>query len=635
MAATIFEFGEFRLDCDRFELCRGGHNLKLERKPMELLILLATSNGHLVTRSEIAERLWGSEVFVDTEHGINTAVRKIRQALRDDPDQPRFLQTVTGKGYRFIASPLEDDIDVPENPTASSNGHPTNLVAEEPVPVEEGELAREPAPASIHKPTVWPWLLLCAVLAAGSVFVIRGMVHLRAAKGMPAIQSLAVLPLDNLSGDPSQDYLADGMTDELTTMLAKNSTLRVISRTSVMQYKGVHRPLREIAERLGVDGILEGSIARSGDQVHLNIQLIQASTDTHLWAESYDRSAKDMVSLPLEAAATIAKRLNRSVVAPATKLVNPDAHDAYLHAMYLWYRGQYQESYPYFRKAVEIQPDYGLGWAGLGFYYGARADGGDADLEGLFARGEAASIKALQLDDSLPQAHLAMSAFAFMDQRDWAKAESEIQRAMQLDPEFAEAPHYHAKELLAWNRPQEAIAEQKKAMALDAFSRPWAMGMVYNMARRYDDAIADAQARLVSLPHDEGLLWVLSNAYRCKGMQKESVEAEIKMLEALGDKVDAGRVRQAYRQGGYQGTLFEHLAHTKQEASKQFVAPYDLALAYAQLGRREETLNQLEASFRHREAALLWVQTEPAFDFVHGDDRYRAIIKGIGLPPAY
>ena len=647
VTGTVFEFGEFKLDGEGFELRRGDRVLKLERKPMELLLLLAERSGHVVTRTEIAERLWEREVFVDTEHGINTAVRKIRQVLGDDPEQPRFVQTVTGRGYRFIAP-------VSGSAPAAASAAPAEEVDDAPPVIAPGLTAQTgqsdldktkliaASSKSGHR-ALWVGVMgagvaiLCLMLAIRSAAIlsyVRGGAHIRGGTAAPQIKSLAVIPLDNFSVEPGQEYLADGMTDELTTMLAKNSTLRVVSRTSVMQYKGAHSPLKEIAKELGVDGILEGSIARSGDKVHLNIQLIDAATDTHVWAESYDRDANDVVSLPRDAAQTVAKVLNSTVAPVTTRYVSAEAHDAYLHGMYLWFRG-HRESHLYFEKAVELQPDYALGWSGLSDYYQEMADSGEAEPEKYMAKGEAAAIKAVELDDTLAQAHLAMSASDFIYRWNWAKAEQEIRRAMELDPRLAEAPHFYGEELIALNRTQEGIAEQKKATALDPFSRPWAMAKAYVMARQYDDAIREAQERLISLPHEDSLYGYLAVAYRCKGMQKESIEMEERALKEEGMKTSAEEVRRAYQRGGYEGTLLLAIQHHVQESTKHYSSPYEMAVLYAQLGRREEAIKQLQKAYEQHEPPLLWLQTEPALDFLHGDERYRAIIRKVGLPPAY
>jgi TolB-like protein/DNA-binding winged helix-turn-helix (wHTH) protein len=646
---TIFEFGEFSLDCDRFQLRRAGRRIRLEHKPMELLILLSTREGDLVTRAEIAERLWGSEVFVDTEHGINTAIRKIRQTLRDDPEEPRFVQTVMGRGYRFI----EPITKLPPSPSAENGRRISaeNMPAAAPdsVPMDASRIE---SPATIDLPgrSRTSHLRRWIALGASALLVLfilaislrahwsRGRLSVAAA---PNIHALAVLPLDNLSGDPAQNYFADGMTDELTTMLAKNSTLHVTSRTSAMQYKGAHRPLREIAEELGVDGILEGSVARADGKVHMTIQLIQADTDTHLWAESYDRDANDVVTLPTEAAQAIAKRLNSSapLIKPA-RYVNPEAHDAYLRGMYLFYTSG-DASGPYFKKAIALQPDYAPSWAGLAMYYGSGA-GGSLDPKKVLEPMEAAARKAVELDDSLPEAHLALGSTLFYNKWDWAGADRELLRAIELDPQFAEAIHRRASFLAVLNRHQEAIATQKKATEIDAFARPRALALSYVLARQYDAAITDIQQRLQTKPDDEGLLYTLYVAYRSKGMKKEAIEALEQYIAASGDdaprlgwKTSAEKVRRTWERGGYNAVLQAQISDLERKAARQYVSPVDLALLYAQLGEREKTLALLEAGLRERNPSLLWVQCDPAYDFLHNDERYRSIIRKIGLPPAW
>lgn len=377
MAGPVYHFGDFQLDAGRFELLRNGSQVRLERKPLGLLILLASSQGRLVGRAEIGECLWHKEVFVDTEHGINTAIRKIRAALRDDPEKPRFIQTVPGMGYRFIA------------PTETINApSPQEVQAAVPETVSAGS-------AEMSAPNRRAWI----GVAAGTVLVVAGILvgtsHLAHGKTQQRIQSVAVLPLANYSGDSDQEYLADGMTDELVTMLAKDSTLRVVSRTSTMQYKGTARPLPEIARALHVDGILEGSVSRSNQQVHINLQLIRADTDTHLWAESYDRDVDDLAALPEEAASTIAARLkSASPVHSAARYVAPEAHDAYLRGRYFWSVGRNEEAGQNFERAVGLQPDFTLGWAGVSKYYAAGAFKGDLDPLKAMPKAIAAGRKA-------------------------------------------------------------------------------------------------------------------------------------------------------------------------------------------------------------------------------------------------
>ncbi len=652
MTLPVLQFGDFRLDCARFELCRGEHSLKLERKPMELLILLATRSGELVTREEIAERLWDREVFVDTEHGINTAVRKIRVVLRDDREEPRFVQTVTGKGYRFIGPAVPaDSPERKETPQVllESDHADRNAVA---APAPPGSLPVA-GPASLSEassngnandsrqriPLIWLSAFgALAILSVILAFVPQGhswgnrVLHNATS---PAIRSLAVLPLDNLSGQPGQDYLADGMTDELITMLAKDSTLRVISRRSVMQYKGVQRPLPEIARELGVDGVLEGSVARLGDKVHMTVQLIQASSDTDLWAESYDRDANDLVSLPGEAAQMIAKRLNSAALhVYPTRFVSPEAHDAYLHGRYLWFRRENDEASEYFKRAIELQPDYAAGWSGLSNCYGGSAIMGLANPEDSLPLQEAAAAKALALDDSLTEAHLAMAAVMFR-RWNWPRAEQEIVRASALDPGFAEAYHFRAIMLAALERPREALEAQKKASELDPFSRPGALAYSLMLARQYDAALTEVRLNLQGDAQDPALRRTVYEIYRRYGMEKEAGEALEQMLLSSSGKGSPASVRQAYRTGGYKGLIRWQLSDAKARSSTHYVSPYRLALLQAQLGHGQEALALLEEAYRQHAPPLLWVQTDPAFDFLHPDERYRLIIRGIGLPPAY
>jgi TolB-like protein len=450
------------------------------------------------------------------------------------------------------------------------------------------------------------------------------------------IRSIAVLPLDNLSGDPGQDYLAAGMTDELTTMLAKNSTLHIVSRTSVMQYKGAHRPLPEIARELGVDGILEGSAARSGGRVHLTIQLIQASSDNHVWAESYSRDANDAFSLPLEAAETIAKQLHSTVLQPTSeRFVRPEAHDAYLRGRYLWFRGQNEEAGKYFRKATELQPDYALGWSGLSIYYGLGSFGGELSPADSLVPLKATALKATSLDDQLPEAHFALGVAFFLSDWDWDKALQEVSRAIQLNPNYSEAYHFRGKILIALHRYDEAIAAQKKATELDPFARPNGVGRTFQIARQYDAAIGEVLQQLQVDANDPGLHDVLSYAYYGKGMKKEAMEEYAKELSLSGDEVSAGSVRRAYARGGWNAMLHWQLSQLERKPAGQYVSPVFLAYDYVQLGEKEKSLALLEEAYRQHAPTLLEIQEYPVFDTLHSEERYRSIIQRIGLPPVY
>jgi tetratricopeptide (TPR) repeat protein len=374
----------------------------------------------------------------------------------------------------------------------------------------------------------------------------------------------------------------------------------------------VHRALPEVARELGVDGILEGSVNRIGNRVHVSIQLIQAASDTHVWVESYDRDANDAVSLPAEAAQTIAKQLNRAVVrTPSTRFVRPEAHDAYLRGLYIWYAGDNGESAKYFEKATELQPDYALGWSGLANYYGAGAIEGALDPEEALVEEELAASKAVELDDSLPEAHLALGASMFTHWK-WARAIEEVDRAIQHNPRYAEAYHFRAKMYAAFNWNKEAIESQKRSTELDPFARPFAMPRSYIFARRYDDAIKDARMRLEALPTDAGLHWMICDAYRRQGSTKEAEQEWKKASILSGNKQAAVMIRRAYETGGYRAILLQQLADLKRKSARQYVSPMELALQYAQLGRRQETLTNIEEAYRQRSPRILQIERDPA-----------------------
>jgi TolB-like protein/DNA-binding winged helix-turn-helix (wHTH) protein/predicted Zn-dependent protease len=612
-------FGLFELDLKAGLLSRNGTKIRLPQQPLQLLSILLERPGEILTREELRQRLWSSDVFVDFDHGLNKSIQKLRDSLGDSADSPRYIETIPRVGYRFIA-PVNNGIAPPEQP-------PDIKIPQTPL-----DLPAAPPPASIvgSRGMLWSLLIACLVLSAGTAaWLIYKKLH-----ATEPIRSLAVLPLDNLSGDPGQNYFADGMTDELTTMLAKNSTLRIVSRTSVMQYKGAHRPLPEIARELGVDGVLEGSIARTGDKVHMTVQLIQAPSDTHLWAESYDRNANDVVTLPKEAAQTIAKRLGKSTIQqPPARYVNPEAHDAYLRGRYIWFKGDNEPAGKYFTKATELQPDYAPGWAGLSSYYG-QGSFDDLDPRLAIPQGLDAANKAVELDPSLPWAHLSLGAMTFLNWN-WAQAEKEIDHSIELNPDFAEGYHFRAKMLSALGRRDEAIESEKKAMELDPFERPFAMALALVYARRYDAAIDDIRSRLEGTPRDVGLHWMLGETYRRKGQLKEAAKEWEAAFLLGGNKEEAANVRKNYEEGGYKALLLRQLSNLKKKSATRYVSPMQFALQYAQLGRREETLAALEQAYQQRAPYLLWVQNDPAYDFLHPDERYRSIIKRIGLPPAW
>ncbi|HUM06342.1 MAG TPA: winged helix-turn-helix domain-containing protein [Terriglobales bacterium] len=638
MSSGVIKFADFELDRGRYELRRGDRVLKLEKIPMELLVLLAESNGRLVTRDEIVGKIWGKDVFLDTEHGINTAIRKIRQALGDDPENPRFVQTVTGKGYRFVAA---------TSFAAAENGNPAPpgaALEDAPQQSQSGTaLGRVAAATAEGKAPAWSALQIAIVVFAAMMGIVAAVVGLNvrdvrdrvfSSTAKPRIHSLAVLPLENLSADPAQEYFADGMTDELITMLAKNADLRVVSRTSVMQYKKVHRPLADVARELGVDGILEGSVERSGSRVHINAQLIYAPQDRHVWAESYDRDLSDLASLQTELAQTISRQVGLTAmpVRLSQRSVNAEAYDRYLLGRYYWFGHQYDKSREHFLKAIQLQPDYAAAHAALADSYTAPVVLGapKTDMEEAMVKAESAARQAIALDDSVAEAHLSMAAVQFFLRWNWEAAERESARAVELNPRYSEAHHLRAYVLLALQRSEEAVQEDRKSMELDPRIRPWALGYMLLRTRQFEAGIAELRARDEVQPGDFITHDILSELYWHNGMRAESIQ------ELARDYVpkSAAELEAAFRRGGVQGATEWRLAHVKKLQARMYVSPWEFAGLSAHAGHREETLHWLEQSYAAHVPWLAFIQNEPDFDFIHSDPRYEAIVKGMKLPPA-
>src|SRR6266404_5825976 len=581
-------FGPYALDLRSGELRKFGTKVKMGEQAFQILCLLLERPGEMVTREELRARLWADDTFVDFDHGLNSAIQRLRDCLSDSAEKPRWIETVPRRGYRFVGQLEWSDGSASSEILPQTSGESQNrnsdgegeAQASGSVGISEG-LERVKG----HGGRIALLVVAALFLFLVAIPLVRRIQGRSSARQALLIRSLAVLPLENLSGDPAQEYFADGMTDEVITMLAKNPTLRVVSRTSVMQYKKVHRPLGEIAQELGVDGILEGSVSRTGNRVHVRTQLIHAATDTHVWAESFDRDLSDVSALQNELAQTIAKQVgaNASVSGEPEKKIRPEAHDAYLLGRYYWFAEDYEKSLEYFQKAINLQPDYAAAWSGVADSYCASVASGIFPADAVMPKAEAAARKAMELDDLDSEVHRAAAAIQFFYRWDWEAADNESARSIELNPSLAENHHLRGYVLSALNRSEESLQEDRKSMELDPFVRPWVLGYSLLRARRFDDAVHELRLRSEAQPNDASLHGMLSEAYFDKGMEKEA-EQESEQSMRLNDAQQlADEQHRIYTRGGFQAVLEWKLNRYKRSAAKRYVSPIRFAEVYAQL----------------------------------------------------
>jgi TolB-like protein/DNA-binding winged helix-turn-helix (wHTH) protein len=634
-------FDQLDLDLKRYELRRGGAVLKLEKIPMELLIFLVERKGQLVSREEIIERIWGKNIFLDTEQGVNTAVRKIRLAIRDDPEQPRYLQTVVGKGYRFVG-PIT---------VIASNGS-----SEMEVPKEPGRPFLEPVRAlSTFSPRRFGFrnalvagavLSILAFLTLGTnIFGLRNRLLNR---NLP-IHSIAVLPLENLSGDPSQEYLADGLTDELITHLAKLGSLKVISRTSVMQYKSTHKSLPEIAHALDVDGIVEGSVVRSGSKVRVTVQLIRAANDRHLWAEDYQRELGDLIDLQREIARTITRQVALSLNPEqqayfAQRTVHdPELNESYLRGLFFWDKRtepDLRRAIENFNLAISRDPGFAPAYAGVANSYNLLWYLGLIKADEAVPRAHSAVEKALVLDPSSAEAHLALGYLKLHNDWDWAGAETENRRAIELSPGYSLAHQWYGYYLRSVGRFDEALAEYERARELDPLSVLKTLRVADAYARKHDDAIPTSLIhRAMELnPSDSSPHYSLAELMEREGHTSEAALEWHTALQLDGDQQLVDLFDKTLSKSAFPAakravteTLLERIAI---RAKTNYVSPRNFVELYVRIGDKENALRWLDMAFAEHSSFLVQITHDPAYESLGTDPRFRAMLHRMRAPGA-
>jgi TolB-like protein/DNA-binding winged helix-turn-helix (wHTH) protein len=627
--SNIVRFGVFQVDLHSGELYKAGLRVKLQQQPLQVLTLLVERADAIVTREELRAKLWPTDTFVDFEHSLNTAVRKLRDALGDVAENPIFIETIPRKGYRLIA-PL--GIPASAAPTTPAQ---TLLLQTTPT-AEPGVVAGNRKRATV---LVLTFAMVAALLGSLGWKIVRDRrVSLSSALH---IRSLAVLPLANLSGDPEQEYFSDGLTEVLTNDLGKFSALRVISRTSVMQYKGSKKTVPEIARDLNVDAVIEGTVLRSGNHLRITVNLIQARPEMHLWAENYETEAADVLSVQAKISQAVAREIQITLKPQeqshlSGRTVNPAAQDLYfrgLRARSSSTAEGAQNAIGYFQQSIQKDPTYAPAYAGLAGVYCNWYPGESGPRETMPKAREAAQ-KALALDETLPSAHNAIGSVELSYDWNWVGAEKEFKRALELDPNNVSTHNIYAWELVNLGRTDEALFHTRQAISLDPYSLggDYPIWVAY-LARRYDEAVQLAKAKIALDTHDPFNHYDLALVYEQMGKPTESVQEYLKFESLSGAEPQTiARLQEAFGKSGAKGFWRRRLESYREAAKSGYVNAGMVAQACARVGERDCAFEWLEKGFQDRSDLMVTLNADPVFDGIRTDGRFQDLIRRVGLP---
>lgn len=621
-AKQIYEFGEFRIDADERLLLRDGKTIPLTPKAFETLLALVENSGHVVKKDDLMKRVW-PDAFVE-EANLAQNVSAIRRVL--DTNGEQHIETVPKLGYRLVVKARVGEPEPKTQPTPL----PVAAVESKKIPPTTGSQAKR---------------RVIGISLAAVVLIALGMGFWRLSTRFEAgpIRSIVVLPLNNLSGDATQDYFADGITEELTTEVAKvaiSGPLRVISRTTAMHYKNTSRPIPEIARELRVDAVLEGAVMRSGEHVRITAQLIRAADDEHIWAQAYDRNVADALSVQADIAKDIARQIRLEITSPeqaahANRLQpSAEAQDSYLRARYEWNKRTTEDLHrarELFQQTTDLDPTYAAAWAGLAdteYVLVANQNGGTPDG---FARAKAAAQRALDLDDSLAEAHASLGILNWAYHRNWPAAEQQYKRAIELNPNYATAHQFYGLGLSSQGRFEEAIAEERRAVDLDPLSQALInnLGRVLYYARRYDEAISVERSAIATEPNYIFHHRIFGLALMAQGNNQQALAAlrDPKLAqEFLQTTVDLVSV---YVRLGQRDAALALLRELKQRARKEYVLPSQFAHVYADLGEADTAFQWLNKAVEDERSPQMMMLNSPEWDVLRNDPRFAAVVKRI------
>lgn len=648
--ARILHFGVFEVDLKACELRKHGLRLKLPEQPFQILVVLLEKPGEIVTREELRNRLWPGDTFVDFDHGLNNAVMRLREVLGDASENPRFVETIPRRGYRFIAPVVGSAF-----PTATA--HPELEAGDVPVQAATPKVIETAALKAISEPAGFPRqssatrfavraiAILLAALLLGAGFIYRNRVDANKAS-RARNKSLIVLPIENLSGDKEQDYFADGMTDDLIANLAKIRSLRVISRSTAMAYKGTRKPLSQIASELDVDAVFEGTVLRVGDRVRITAELVQVSTDRHLWADTYESQMGDILALQNRVSSAIVNEIRINLTPEdqerlsRTPAVAPEGYENYLKGRYYWNKRSDENltrAIGYFEQATRQDPQYALAYAGLADCYAIIS----AEIFGTMPAAEAApkakaaALRALEIDPTLSEAETSLATVKFNYDWDWSGAAAGFAKSIQDNPSYATAYQRYSLYLMAMGRPEDSFEQINKARELDplSISINFSLGWRFYMARQYDRAIQQLRNTLEMDPSYELPHLVLGMSYAKKGDFGLAIPELRKAVElSHGTPLMTSALANAYARSGNKAEAEKLLADLISESKKEYVSPYYFAIVYAGLGKPEKAIDWLEKAFADRSNGLVFLKVEPELDDLRSNPRFVALQQKLNFP---
>jgi TolB-like protein/DNA-binding winged helix-turn-helix (wHTH) protein len=622
--ARTLRFDDFELDVRAGELRKRGVRLHLQGQPLQVLAALLNRPGDLVNREELRAQIWAADTFVDFDHSLHNAIARLREVLSDSADAPRYIETLPRRGYRFIAP-----VDKVESQRSS--------------PSSEAPLAAHASANRARSRRYLTATILALLVISGALWLAHTATHPTSAA--TRFDSIAVLPLDNLSGDPSEDFFADGMTDQLITDLAKVSSLRVISRTSVMSYKGAKKPLPQIARELHVAAIVEGSVIRSGERVRVTAQLLEASTDHHLWADTYDRKLDDVLKLQGEVAAAIAQQV-RAQLTPQQQAqlrlahaVNPAAYDSYLKGR-LYFTTEYtipdslRKAQHHFEESIQKDPKFALAYAGLADTYVYLAYAGALQRDQAYRSAREALAKAVELDENIGEAHDTLGALSWRFDWDWVAADREFNRAIALAPSYSCAHEDRAIFLGFIGHQAEASDEIAKINQLDyGLSSAGSESATYYLLRDYPALMEASRRALLLEPKDWSQHYYLGVAYEATGKLPDAITEFKKAMEMTEDAPNPTiALAHAYAVVGKKSDADRMLRDLERKAKQKPLSPYTMATIYAVSGENDKAFESLEQAYAEKSLDLSFsLKSDPLLDSLHSDPRFQSLLRRIGL----